>query len=240
MVKLIRKAVRSLGFDVVRYPPKPPGWKGDYLKLLSNYNIDLIFDIGANTGQYAEETFGLGYTGKIVSFEPMSKEHAQLVSKAGANPHWTIAPRMAIGDEDGEIEINISENSVSSSILPLTEYTMETSPLTRYVGKEKTAIARLDTIAGQYLKNYTNLFVKIDVQGYEAHVLKGAMSSIDKIKGLHIEFSLQPLYDREVNMMAIMNKVHELGFRPHYFMPHITIDKIGRMLQVDGIFFRTS
>jgi hypothetical protein len=66
--KHIRNVLYKFGFDLVRYGhiSHPVARR---LKLLSHYGIDLIFDIGAKPGQYAQEIRKRGYTGRIVSLE---------------------------------------------------------------------------------------------------------------------------------------------------------------------------
>jgi FkbM family methyltransferase len=238
VVNIIRKIIRPLGVDLVRYPYRLSSTNEDYNRLLANNNIDLIFDVGANIGQYASETLKYGYSGKIISFEPMSKEHAILLEKSKDHPQWKVASQMAIGNEDGFIEINISENSESSSILDLKDYTLANSPTTKFVGKEKVRISKVDSIYDQYAEGAKNVFLKIDVQGYEEHVLKGASDALKKIRGLHLEFSLIPLYKEEKTMLDILKIVYDYGFEPNYFIPHTTIDSAGRLMQIDGIFFR--
>ena len=46
---------------------------------LLKFNIDLVLDVGANQGQFASEIRRSGYTGNIVSFEPLSKAHSKLL-----------------------------------------------------------------------------------------------------------------------------------------------------------------
>ncbi len=59
-----------------------------------------------------------------------------LSEAAGRDPKWHVNPRCAIGDYDGEIEINISGNSVSSSVLPMMESHSSAAEGSAYVGVE--------------------------------------------------------------------------------------------------------
>src|ERR1700749_3400301 len=82
------------------------------IKLLEHYNIDLVFDIGANKGQYATGIIDAGYKNKIVSFEPLTSAYGIIEAESKKYAQWTVAPRCAIGSKNEEIEINISANSV--------------------------------------------------------------------------------------------------------------------------------
>src|ERR1700747_2841378 len=65
--------------------------------LLREKGINLVLDVGANGGQFACEIREYGYQGRIVSFEPISSVHAQLVERAKGDRNWIIADRTAIG-----------------------------------------------------------------------------------------------------------------------------------------------
>ena len=118
--KFVRHAVNKIGFDLHRLTPASnPAFQ--LLKALDRFEVDMVLDIGANVGQFASELRSVGYKGILVSFEPLSAAHMALSEAAGRDPKWHVYPRGAIGDHDGEIEINIARNSVSSSVLPMTE-----------------------------------------------------------------------------------------------------------------------
>ena len=86
---------------------------------LQKFEINLILDVGANQGQFASEIRQCGYAGRIVSFEPLSKAHDKLIQASDGDTKWEVYPRCALGDHNGEVEINIAGNSESSSILPM-------------------------------------------------------------------------------------------------------------------------
>jgi len=228
----LRKLGKSMGYDLKMTDEER------FILLLENNRIDLIFDIGANTGQYAEMLFELGYKGKIVSFEPLTSAYDILKEKRKSNPNWIVAERCAIGDTDGEIYINISENSVSSSILKVMDSHLNSEPGSKTINCELTKIYKLDTIAKQYIGSAKNLLIKIDTQGYEENVLNGATDTINFAKGLQIELSLVKLYEGQKLFNEILERVTGLGFSLMQIEPSFTDKETGRMLQVDGIFFR--
>ena len=81
---------------------------------LKKNNVSTLLDVGANTGYWAKEVRDSGFTGRIVSFEPQSKAYQQLQQMARDDNNWEVF-HYALGDEDNNEQINISENSVSSS-----------------------------------------------------------------------------------------------------------------------------
>ncbi|MEK9707798.1 MAG: FkbM family methyltransferase, partial [Alphaproteobacteria bacterium] len=118
MVGTLRRFIRRAGFDVAPFPGTALHWTR-IIALLDRYDIDCLFDIGANTGQYARAVRANGYKGRIVSFEPLTDVQQALRDRAVRDPLWTVAPQTAIGARTGTIEINVSGESDMSSILPL-------------------------------------------------------------------------------------------------------------------------
>jgi len=235
----MRNILRKFGIDLVRYPYyQAYKEQKNYQRLLDFYKIDLIFDVGANVGQYAQEVFDFGYQGKIVSFEPMSKEHDILLRKSKNNINWDIAHCMAIGEQEGVVQFNVSENSVSSSILEANDYVLEFDPEIKYIKTENVSLRTINSLFAEYSSGFNGIFLKLDVQGYEANVLQGAEKVLHNFKGIHLEFSLNPLYHGEKGIFEMLKLIEHYGFKPHYFMPHPSVDKIGSLMQIDGVFYR--
>jgi len=70
----LRQYARKLGFDVVKYrPTRHPLARTRFL--FERFGIDLVLDVGANTGQYARQLRHTGYRGRIVSFEPLASAY---------------------------------------------------------------------------------------------------------------------------------------------------------------------
>ncbi len=215
----------------------------DAIKLVSSlreFDIDLIMDIGANTGQFASEIRQYGYAGRIVSFEPLSQAHSELLQASAGDPMWDTYLRCALGDQDGEVDINIARNSESSSILSMLESHRNAAPETAYLGKEVVPIKTLDAVADQYLKDASAPFLKIDTQGFEWQVLDGARKTLPHIKGILVELSLIPLYDGQHLWREVIDRLEAEGFTLWAFKPVFFDKATGRTLQVDGVFFRTS
>lgn len=209
------------------------------IKLLQHYQIDLVFDIGANKGQYALGIMDAGYAGRIISFEPLSAVHNELMETSKKYNNWTIAPRCAIGAKREEIEINISANSVSSTLLNMLDTHLDGAPESKIIGKEKVEVRPLDEIGKEYLKSEKNIFLKIDVQGFEQEVLKGAQQLIEKAKGIEMEISLIALYEGQNWLLPqVLEYMESRGFQLRSIMPAFTDHKTGNVLQCNGIFFK--
>ncbi len=206
--------------------------------LLREHGIDLILDVGANVGQFAQAILALGYSGRIVSFEPLSSAHAVLLAESRDNPRWQVAERCCLGEREGEVEINVSQKSISSSLLPILPEHVALSREATYVGRETVTMHRLDAIAPLFLGESRAPFLKIDVQGYEEQVLRGAQETLDRLVGLQIELSMCPVYDGQTLFLPLVDRIIGLGFTPYRFVPSFMDPRNGRWLQADGLFFR--
>lgn len=209
-----------------------------FIKLLQHEKIDLILDVGANTGQYAQNLIGLGYKGNIISFEPLTTAYEVLVHKTRKYPKWQAAEKIGLGDYDGEAEINISKNSVSSSILNMSDEHLNASPDALCIAKETIKVKKLDSVFQEYRDKFENIFLKIDTQGFEENILNGASKSLSEIKGLQLELSLVKLYDGQKLFLEMVEMIRSYGFEIYSIQPGFTNKQTGRVLQSDVVFFR--
>lgn len=208
------------------------------VRALKAHNVNVVFDIGANTGQFATELRAYGYTGKIVSFEPLPDAYEQLVKLASEDSNWVVHERCAAGAESGSIDINVSGNSVSSSILPMLKSHLESAPQSKYTHTVKAKIITVDSIYDQYCETTDNVLLKIDTQGYEWQVLDGATESLAVCKGLLLELSLVPLYEGQRLWQEFLTRLATLKLALHAMQPSFIDDKTGQTLQFDGIFIK--
>jgi FkbM family methyltransferase len=208
-------------------------------RLLDIYGIDTILDVGANSGQYAQQLRALGYRGRIISFEPLSAAFVELRRNQAKHPQgWEIS-NVAVGDRTGRAVLNISANSYSSSLLPMLSTCVDSAPNARFVAQEEVTLETLNSIIESRIDRAARLFVKSDTQGYESAVLAGAGESLDRILGFQVEMSLVPLYEGEMLFLDMIHYLGERGFTLMSLEPGFANPLTGQLLQADGVFFRT-
>lgn len=207
---------------------------------LSLHKVSKVIDVGANKGQFASSLFKAGYKGEIVSIEPLARAYEELVSAAKDNENWFVAERCVIGDSAGEATINVSENSVSSSVMPMLDLCSEMAPSASYVGAERVQMRTLDTVALSYIKQGQAYFVKIDTQGFEWSVIEGAPVTLSGAVGVLCELSLVPLYEGQKLWLEVVTRLEAMGFSLWAVQPVFSDHNSGRALQMDAIFFRST
>jgi len=233
----VRKLLWMLGFDISRFAHTSHPLARRQ-RLLQYYEIDTVLDIGANSGHFARELReDIGYTHRILSFEPLSQVFKLLSENAKDDPAWDVF-NYAIGDVEEKREINIAGNSLSSSLLDILPSHLESAPDSRYIGKEVVDIRTLDSIFGDLCKSARNIYMKIDTQGFENKVLKGAEKSLARIDTVQVEMSLVPLYDGELLFDAMCLLMSRRGYTLVAIENGFSAPDSGQLLQIDGIFHR--
>jgi FkbM family methyltransferase len=240
MITWLRDLVRETGYDIVRFPYRTI-YAGDLHDLLSRLQIDVVFDIGANVGQFARELRAKNYDGTIVSFEPLVEAHEILSSAAQIDPGWFVHPRIALGSQQvGQGEIYVSKNSVSSSFLEMLPAHTSAAKGSEPTGVNIVDITTLDDIAGPYINSGSAIFIKIDTQGYEAEVISGATRTLSRAAGVMCELSLVPLYKNQPLWKDVVETLANSGFHLWSLKPGFSDPNTGRLLQMDGIFVHKS
>ena len=206
------------------------------IKIIKNLEIDCLFDVGANTGQYATLVRSLGYQGQIFSFEPLSSAHKILKEKSIHDNFWTVYDRCGIGNQNKVETINISGNSYSSSFLDMLEKHKKAAPDSEYLGQEEVNIYTLDNIFSNLKNGYKRIFLKIDTQGYEMNVLKGVEKNIHKIYAVQLELSMSPLYNNSHLYQDFFDYFIKRDFECWNLQSGFRDPETGRLLQFDGLF----
>jgi FkbM family methyltransferase len=214
-------------------------WESSFLaRQLSAHQVDVVYDVGANTGQFAQQLREAGFPGRIISFEPSTTAHAKLVRSARRDLNWIVAPRIAVGDHNGTIALNLAGNSVSSSVLPMLPAHASAAPESGYIGSEAVNLRTLDSLDADLAMESERRFLKLDVQGFEHKVLEGARRFLAHVVGIQLELSLVPLYDGEHLFHPMLHELEDRGYDLWSVVPGFSAPDTGRLLQVDAIFFR--
>ncbi|MBX3734625.1 MAG: FkbM family methyltransferase [Verrucomicrobiae bacterium] len=232
----IRRVFRRRGYDIVSYSPAFHTL-ARRRRFLDAVGVDLVLDVGANVGQYASQLREIGYAGKIVSFEPVTKAYKQLRKACEGDPQW-IARNSALGDVSRKQEIKVSQNLESSSLLPMLSTHLEAVPESAVVAVEQIVVERLDEIIDEVAGAARRIFLKMDTQGYERMVVEGALGCLDRIVALQAEVSLVPLYEGETALCDFTGHLSKLGYSLAAIEPGYADARTGRMYQVDCVFFR--
>ena len=227
-VRQVNRALESRGFELRRSSV------ARRVRLLELNGVDLVIDVGAAGGAYGRQLRNHGYTGRIVSFEPLAASFAELTQTTAHDDGWEIH-NLALGESAMTADLNVATNRDSSSLLPMLESHRVAAPTTLMEGSEPVQVARLDDVIGDVPGRRP--FLKIDTQGYERQVLAGGPQTVQACVGLQLELSFIPLYEGGMLVDEAVSWAYDGGFRLMGIEQGFAASD-GRILQVDGLFFR--
>lgn len=232
-----RAAFRTIGYDICRTPPIPRHLIERH-RILTAQRVDLVIDVGANHGQFGRMLRDeLRYAGRLHSIEPLLAAFTQLERTASHDPRWTVQ-RLALGDSTGDGRLHIAGNSFSSSLLPMTQAHADAAPHTAYVGQEEVPLGRLDDHFEHLCGDAKSIYLKLDTQGSEEAILRGATSALPRIDLIEMEMSLIPLYEGAPLFFEQCARMQERGYALVDLEREFSDPVSGRLLQVNGTFQR--
>jgi FkbM family methyltransferase len=240
LAAVAKASVGAMGFQLSRVPDPDSvlaTMNQRRLKLLRDDKVSLVLDVGANVGQFGTRVRQLGYDGRMVSFEPLAAPYADLERRTEDDDLWT-ARRLALGENDYDSTINVSANTWSSSLLPVSRRHVDAAPDSVYVAQEAVEVSCLDSIAADILSPTDVIYMKLDVQGYEIEVLRGARKTLSQVVLVEVELSLCTLYEGQAPCFEVMQVLDGYGYDPVAFDNEFVEPRTGRVLQINAMFER--
>jgi len=241
MKKLVKKLAGLLGYFATATPhgvyiqnkelqPSEFAWLGDL-------NIQTVIDVGAHVGQFSLLARRLFPAAKIIAFEPLKDGFDSLNENLAGTTNFQSF-NVALGDTNGAQTMHRSEFAPSSSLRKMGQLHKEAYPHTAGGSEETIAVKTLDSALDE-LDVDGPIFLKIDVQGYEDAVLKGASKSLEKVDLLLIETSFFPLYEGQLLFDDIYKALINQGFHYAGSWGQWKKPTNGTILQQDALFIRT-
>lgn len=239
-MKWTRKLVATLEKRISLRARSHSSLQGHLAQVLKKLKINCVIDVGANEGQHGRLLRGLGYQGRIVSFEPISAVHDVLASACANDEHWS-SHQLALGSSDTTQLINVANRSVLSSFLPASEFArMQHARWTDVVHTEEVKVCRLDALFDRVVRGLPTprVFLKMDTQGYDLKVFAGAEGCLSDILGLQTELSALPLYTGMPDYLDALPCFRKHGFEATGFYPVFREKKSMVLGEIDCVMVR--
>lgn len=181
----IKHGARQLGFELASTDRIGIDFLNDLTRLCAHDPVKIIFDIGANEGQSARLFRQRFPTAQIHCFEPVAATHAKLAADTASDPRIAVH-RFGFGERTGTATITLHASSGGNSI----------RNNAGGIGNEQIEIQRLDRFC-ESTSIATIDLMKIDVEGFEIDVLRGAgkMLADGNIRFIHAECVLDANQD---------------------------------------------
>jgi FkbM family methyltransferase len=227
--RLVR--LRLHGIDVRMFESLNRPW-------LLSAGIETIFDVGANTGQFARVIHELLPKAYIYSFEPLGDCFTELQKTMTGVKNFQ-AFNTALAERDGEAEFYRSAWSPSSSLLRMKELHKQLFPFSAGESRETVQLRRLDDFIGK-LRIENEILVKLDVQGAEDKVIGGGQGLLKRAKFLIVETSVATLYDGQPLFGEILKLLESQGFTYKGVVDQAFSPLDGSVLYADSLFARNT
>jgi FkbM family methyltransferase len=210
------KSFNGKSFFVIYREEREDAWysyRATLRSVLNRYAVDHVIDVGANTGQFGRHARSI-YSGRISSFEPVSRAFAQLAGATAADENWHAYP-YALGAQSGTKTIHVSLSSVYSSLLKSNDF-CATRFGNRSVGEQEESVTmrRLDEVLEEISpgNNREKIYLKLDTQGYDIEVFKGLGDKLQNVVALQSEVSLIPIYENMPHWTESISTYEKAGF----------------------------
>jgi len=217
-MELLHSLARGWGYELVRRK-KSASLRSHLSQVITRHAIDVVIDVGANDGQFVQLIRSEGFRGKVFSFEPVASTYQKLCRIAHADPDWQII-NQALGEQAGEAQINVMQSSDLCSLLEPNDFGRAAFPRLEVSHRETIVMDTVDNfLARQTLAETARILLKMDTQGYDPQVFKGAERSLPRIVCLVSELSLIPIYAQAPHYLDVLRVYESKGFVPSGLYP---------------------
>lgn len=198
--------------------------------------IATVLDIGANVGKWAECATKFFQDAEVHAFEPLSCCFQDLDARVARYPRMH-GHHFALGPESGEAEMFENDYTPSSSLLPMTERHREMWPKTSHDKKTLVPVKSLDDFAAE-TKLPAPIFLKIDVQGFEMNVFRGAAETLRNVAAILTEVQFDEFYENQADFLELQNFLAQHGFRFLEFCDERRLRDEHRLVYANAVFVK--
>jgi FkbM family methyltransferase len=199
-------------------------WEAAHLRrLLDRYQVDCVFDVGANVGQYGRMLRDkVGYDGLLISFEPHPQAVAALRKTARRYDNWLVED-VAIGATDGVAEFHVMRDSQFSS---LSTPRHDEGALLKWKNTVKAEVEVVTENLATTLKRlhaahgFARPFLKLDTQGFDVQIVTSAPDAVRRFVGLQSELAVRKLYADSVDFREAITAYEDCGFQLSALVPN--------------------
>jgi FkbM family methyltransferase len=172
--------------------------------LSKDYSICTLLDLGANDGQHGASLARHFSVAHAYFFEPQP-QYAEALRLVAAGIGHARVFQIALGDAEGEAELYSMAHAPSSSLLPPDETLLRDFPQHEVRQRVRVPVRCLDSVLASHPLQ-EDVFIKMDVQGFEDRVIRGGRTTFRRARAVLVEMSFVPLFAGQ----SLFEEVHDL------------------------------
>ena len=194
MKKLIIKIIEKMGIRV-QFMSKIRQYEANQLLWIGRLDVNYIFDVGANEGQFAKKILSLFPKANYICFEPIGERLAKacVIIQTDDKTLERRGYQVVLGNRDGVVKFNVHDIHFSSSVLEMHSIHHDLYPGSAPKTEIEVPIRKLDSMFTTTPMKH-RVFLKLDVQGYELAVLNGAVNFLNSVQVIMVEVNFEQLY----------------------------------------------
>ncbi|MGZ3949309.1 MAG: FkbM family methyltransferase [Flavisolibacter sp.] len=206
---IIKKTAETLmygrfPYGLMKHVPQGFEFYFDLKKYKKHYQPNVVFDVGANTGQTVLKWNKFFPKAEYHCFEPVAGTMSVLRTNTHKlkNIHYY---QCALGAERIQSEIVLCEDSSLNSLVDTTRSFAEETELVQ--------VNTLDQVC--HAENVNSIdILKIDTEGFDIEVLKGATSMLEanKIEFIQVEAGMNPTNKLHVPLQSFLDFLVPFGY----------------------------
>jgi FkbM family methyltransferase len=206
----------------------------ELLELLKPFPPGTIYDIGANIGTWTCLAKSLFPAARVEAFEPLAMHFDGFHRWTAPWPGDIHLHACALGQTEGSATMHVMDFSDASSLLPATASGLSEFKI-KPAAEQKVQVMPLDVLVAREKIPWPDL-LKLDVQGYELEVLRGAQTCLHRARAVLCEVSFQPFYAGQPLFPEVLVFLETHGFALHALR---TSTPLGApLVQTDALFLR--
>jgi FkbM family methyltransferase len=221
IANVVNSCLSSIGLTISKLPERNT-LERLIQDLFEIHDVNCVIDVGAHHGEFGGMLRSIGYTGKIHSFEPSSDAFERLDKARRGDRSWEIY-KLCLGDTEETAQINKFQGTDFNSLYNPSAYALsgQFGHHLHTTGSEKVDVKRLDSVVHELGIGISagRVYLKVDTQGHDMHVLRGARDTMRSACAVQVELSALPLYDGVPTMDQALSLFREFGLLPVGFQP---------------------
>lgn len=201
-------------------------------RLLDRLAINCVIDAGANQGQSGRLLRSLGFKGYIYSFEPQKRNYSRLEQACREDPKWRGFP-IALGEAQHALPLHVNPRSRQMSSL------LDFHQPPQGLFEETVQVIPLDAIFSSLIEpvDEPRVFLKMDTEGYDLKVFRGATNSLPHVLALQAEVFVHPVYKQAPRYLKVLGEYEKAGFTL-FHLAMVSRTKAGDLMCMNSLMTR--